>query len=60
MILAATGGLAARGTVKVRPVAGVEPARQVAGQLHVLALVLADRHLVGVVKQDVGGHQGRR
>jgi hypothetical protein len=32
----------------------VEPARDLARQLEVLALVLADRHLVGLVEQDVG------
>ena len=39
--------------------AAVEPLGQVAGQLEVLALVLADRHLVGLVEQDVGGLQDR-
>ena len=47
------------GTVKVVAVAGVEPHGQVPGQLQVLALVLPDRHLVGLVEQDVGGHQHR-
>jgi hypothetical protein len=37
----------------------VEPLRHVAHQLHVLALVVAHRHLVGAVGQDVGGHQHR-
>jgi hypothetical protein len=37
----------------------VEPLRQVAGELDVLALVLADRHLVGLVEQDVGRLQDR-
>ncbi len=37
----------------------VEPLRQVPGQLQVLPLVLADRHLVGPVQQDVGGLQDR-
>ena len=39
-------------------VAPVEPQREVAGQLDVLALVGADRHLRGAVEQDVGRHQG--
>ena len=37
----------------------VEAQRHIAGELHVLALVVADRHLVGVVEQDVGRHQDR-
>ncbi len=37
----------------------VEAHGEVTGQLHVLALVVADGHLVGVVQQDVGGHQRR-
>ena len=37
----------------------VEPLGDVAGDLDVLALVVADRHLVGVVEQDVGRLQGR-
>ena len=40
-------------------VAAVEALGQVAGELEVLALVLADRHLVGVVQQDVGRHEDR-
>ena len=47
------------GTVSVGPERGVEPLRQVAGQLQVLALVLADRHRVGLVEQDVGRLQDR-
>ena len=35
----------------------VEANRDVPGELEVLALVVADRHLVGVVEEDVGGHQ---
>ena len=38
---------------------GVEPLREIAGQLQVLALVLADRHGVGLVEQDVGRLQDR-
>ena len=37
----------------------VEPLGQVPGQLQVLALVLADGHLVGLVEQDVGRLQDR-
>ena len=37
----------------------VEPQRDVPGQLHVLDLVLAHGDLVGVVEQDVGGHEHR-
>ena len=37
----------------------VEPDRDVARQLDVLALVVADGDLVGVVEEDVGGHQHR-
>ena len=40
-------------------VAAVEAGGQVAGQLQVLALVLTDRHLVGLVDEDVGGLQHR-
>jgi hypothetical protein len=37
----------------------VEADRDVAGDLDVLALVVADRHLLGVVEQDVGRLQRR-
>ena len=40
-------------------VAGVEPLREVAGELEVLALVLADRDVIGLVQQDVRGLQDR-
>ena len=40
-------------------VAAVEALGDVAGQLEVLALVVADRHLVGVVEEDVGGLERR-
>src|SRR3954447_15822629 len=39
--------------------AAVEPDREVAGELQVLALVVAHGHLVGLVDEDVGGHQDR-
>jgi len=38
----------------------VEADCDVAGDLDVLALVVADRHLVGVVQHDVGGLQRRK
>ena len=37
----------------------IEPNGDVARELEVLFLVLPDRHHVGVVEQDVGGHQHR-
>ena len=37
----------------------VEALREVAGELEVLALVLADRHVLRPVEQDVGGLQDR-
>ena len=40
-------------------VAAVEADGDVAGELDVLALVVAHRHLVGVVEEDVGRLQGR-
>ena len=39
--------------------AEIEPDRRIAGDLDVLALIVADRHLVGVVEQDVGRLQRR-
>ena len=39
------------------PVAAVEALGDVAGQLDVLPLVVADRDDVGLVEQDVAGHQ---
>ena len=51
--------MCASGRVKRRPEAAVEPGREVAGQLEVLPLVLTDRHLVGLVDEDVGGLQHR-
>ena len=41
------------------PVAARELLREVDGDLQVLRLVGADRHLVGVEREDVGGHQHR-
>ena len=37
----------------------VEFLRDVAGELEMLLLVLADRHMGGVIEQNVGGHQVR-
>jgi hypothetical protein len=42
-----------------RAVSGVETLRQVSGQFEVLTLVLAYRHSVGVVGEDVGRHEAR-
>ena len=39
--------------------AGVEALGEVAGELDVLLLVVADRHDIGLVEQDVGRHQHR-
>ena len=52
-------GNVAFGTTNVSPKLVVEPDRDVAGELDVLALVVADGDLLGVVQQDVGGHQHR-
>ncbi len=41
------------------PVSGVEALGQVPGQLQMLALIVAYRHPVGVVEQDVGRHENR-
>ena len=48
-----------RGLDKQFPVGGVEASRDLAGELDVLALVVLDRHLVGVVEQDVRRLQHR-
>ena len=53
-----------RGDVGLRhgerpPETAVEPLREIAGELDVLPLVLADRHAVGLVEQDVRGLQDR-
>jgi hypothetical protein len=47
------------GTTRRLPEALVEPQREVAGDLEVLTLVLADGYLVGVVDEDVRGHEHR-
>ena len=59
MIRAPTGGMRCSGTTSSLAEARVEALRDVAHQLEVLALVLADRHLVGAVGQHVGGLQHR-
>ena len=56
---APTVGDAVLGHDQRLPEALVERAREVAHQLEVLALVLADRHLVGAVGEHVGGLQHR-
>jgi hypothetical protein len=38
---------------------GVEAVGDISRQLQVLALVVTDRHLGGIVEQDVRGHQHR-
>ena len=48
-----------RGHGERGPVPVVEPGGQVPGQFQVLPLVLPDRHLLGLVEQDVGGLQDR-
>ena len=59
MIRAPTAGIRASGTTQRLAEAGVEPLGDVAHQLDVLALVLADRDLVGPVGQHVGGLEHR-
>ena len=59
LIRAPTGGSVAFGHHERVAEPVVEPDRDVAGELHVLDLVLADGHLVGVVEEDVGGHEDR-
>ena len=51
MTRAATGGMAALGDDEGVAEAVVEPHRQVAGQLEVLALVVADGDPLGVVER---------
>ena len=59
MMRAPTGGIAASGTTKVGAEAVVEADRDVAGELEVLALVVADGDALGVVGEDVGRHEHR-
>ena len=59
---APTSGMRCSGTTSTSSPsaeARVEAPRHVAHQLQVLALVLADRHLVGAVGEHVGGLQDR-
>ena len=59
VIFAVSRTMCGDGTTRVVPEPGVEPLREVAAQLQVLALVLAHRHGVGVVHEDVGRLQHR-
>ena len=59
MIRAPTAGIAVLGHDQHLAEAGVEALGDVAHQLDVLALVVADRHLVRAVGEHVGGHQHR-
>ena len=59
MIRAPTSGMRCSGTTSDLAEAGVEALRDVAHQLDVLALVVADRDLVGAVGEHVGGLQHR-
>ena len=54
---AAVGGIAACGGGKSCAVARVEALRDVARELQVLPLILADGHAIGEVEEDVGGLQ---
>ena len=59
MIRAPTGGMAASGTTSVSPKRWLNRRARSRAQLEVLALVVAHRDPVGVVGEDVGGHQDR-
>ena len=59
MTRAATGGFTARGTTNVRPYRVLKRLATSRASSTCWRLVLADRHLVGVVQQDVGRHQHR-
>jgi len=59
MIRAPTSGMTAFGSTKVSPKRELKPLRDVTRELNVLALVVPDRHLIGVVEQDVSDHQHR-
>ena len=59
MMRAPNRGNVAFGTVNTVAEVVVEADRDVACELDVLALIVADGNLVGVVEQDVGGHQHR-
>ena len=57
MTRAPTAGKVAFGTTKVSPKRLLNRMATSRGELHVLALVVADRHLLGVVQHDVGHHE---
>ena len=59
MIRAPTSGYTPCGHDERLAEARVEPLGDVAGELEVLPLVVADRDDVGLVEQDVAGHQHR-
>ncbi len=59
MIRAPTAGIRASGTTSVSPKRALKRSRDVAHQLHVLALVVSDGHLVRSVGEHVGRHQHR-
>ena len=59
LILATSGRMYGPGTVKVGPNRWLNRWREIPGELQVLPLVLAHRHLIGLVQQDVGGLQDR-
>ena len=59
VIFATAGRMYGAGTVNVSPKRWLNRCASVLRQLKVLPLVLADRHLVGLVQQDVGGLQDR-
>ena len=59
VILATPGRMYGPGIDEGLPEPVVEPLRKVPGELEVLALIFPDRHLIGVVEQDVGRLQDR-
>ena len=59
MIFAPISGIRALGDDERLAEAVVEALRDVAGELEMLALVLADRYAVGPVEEDVGRLQAR-
>ena len=59
MTRAATFGTSGLGDDEGLAEAVVEPLGELPGELEVLALVVAHGHQVGVVQQDVRGHQDR-
>jgi hypothetical protein len=59
MIRAPTSGITCSGSGKDIGVRGIEAARDLPGELDVLALVVPDRHLIRLVQQDVRRLQHR-